>query len=225
MAEITLIDVSSFNGRMNFVKARQAGARGVMMRVGDPGILPNSPDGWIDPTFPDNVVGCLGAGLPWGGYWLFRPEINAFKQAEKFAEFLALAGARPGLPCAVDIEVDKYYVSVATFVFRLKVFLNYFRKLTGLRVMIYTRASFWNVQLGSPVWGILFPLWAANWTAAVIPTLPFLWAEEILWQYSADGNGRAVEFGGEGYPGGDRDMDLNRFNGTDEEFVEWSNAA
>jgi len=88
--------------------------------------------------------------------------------------------------------------------------------------LIYTRGTFWNPNVGNPIWASDYLLWAARysntltgpWSDGRYRPLPWnMWA---FWQWSADKNGRGAEFGAES-----RDIDLNRFNGSLSEFYRW----
>ena len=58
------IDVSEWQGKMDFAKAKAAGAEFVMMRTGYGSALPNQ----IDKRFAENQAGATAVGLMRGYY-------------------------------------------------------------------------------------------------------------------------------------------------------------
>ena len=49
------------------------------------------------------------------------------------------------------------------------------------------------------------------------PLIPEAWEKHIFWQHTSQGD--AVKYGGPGPPSGDDDIDLNWFNGTEDDFL------
>ena len=61
-----------------------------------------------------------------------------------------------------------------------------------------------------------FPLWVAHYARVKNPLLPSYWQLYDLWQYSADDNGRGFEFGQSS-----EDADLSVFWGSIDSFYKW----
>ncbi len=83
--------------------------------------------------------------------------------------------------------------------------------------MIYTGANFWNTwgdQEESEYWN-QFPLWTPHWTTAAAPLMPSPWTMWNFWQFTSKGPGEA--FGSQSLV-----VDLNRFNGTLQELLEFA---
>ena len=98
--------------------------------------------------------------------------------------------------------------------------------------IIYSRAEWLNVHTNTHPLFKECDLWIARYNpflkhpwedANKYPILkPRDWDDWKFWQYIANSN-RAEEFGGEGPPGGDDDIDLNYFNGDEAEFNAYIN--
>jgi hypothetical protein len=93
---------------------------------------------------------------------------------------------------------------------------------TGEVPMIYTGPYWWNTHVERNTWARELPLWIGCWNeTATAPLVPYDWSENVgvarwrYWQWSADGNGLASEYG---FTDGDADIDLNRFNGSVDDF-------
>jgi hypothetical protein len=82
------------------------------------------------------------------------------------------------------------------------------RNKTGKVQMPYTSMGFWNTGVARSTYWVGRRLWDATWTTRDYPTLPLDFADWDEWQWSADGNKKAAEYGS---TGGDPDMDLNRW--------------
>ena len=108
----------------------------------------------------------------------------------------------------------------------LGAFLERVKKNLGEYPGIYTRASFWNPNVASrSLWGKL-RLWIALYNSNVAHPWEGLnkqykprdWDKPLIWQWSADGNGRGREFGAQS-----NSIDINRFMGTETEFEAYIN--
>lgn len=99
------------------------------------------------------------------------------------------------------------------FAWRAQVWLERVEAKTGRKPIIYTAKwytdYFTEKQIG---WMKGYPLWVASypyvWTVLSKPLMPKVWDKWIMWQWSADGNGRGAEFGLQS-----KSIDLNWFNG------------
>jgi uncharacterized protein YgiM (DUF1202 family) len=83
--------------------------------------------------------------------------------------------------------------------------------------MIYTGPGFWmeyGDQTKRDYW-IQFPLWNAHWTSSTSPKIPPPWTMWNFWQFTSKGPGEA--FGSECLS-----MNMNRYNGTLNELMEFA---
>jgi GH25 family lysozyme M1 (1,4-beta-N-acetylmuramidase) len=198
------IDVSRWQGLMDWQKAAQAGATFAFIRAGSH----DASGPYEDYQFRNNV-GPNGAPahIPEiGFYWYFRPAYRALAQADFLADLLnSEFFTRPynfSLWC--DIEQadgqssDDVAQSVLDFCVRLEV-------ITGIKPGIYTRATFFNPYVAaSPEWAS-YKLWIARYITGLdhpwgdADRVPYVkprdWDTWHYWQWSADGNFRGAEFG------------------------------
>lgn len=188
---ILLLDISHWQGKWDSLKAKAEGIKGVYIKVGDPDMF-----GWADTTYPYYREKAVLALMDYGGYWFFRPEHNGITQAKKFIELMGLGYTlRP----VVDVEKNVRGVSRSIFRLRLKNFLQYVEKDTGNRCIIYTRASFWDPQLGNEAWMSDYEFMVANYTENPVPILPICVGSEAIWQRYADGDMLGAALGFESY--------------------------
>lgn len=159
------------------------------------------------------------AGIPCGAYHYFKPGVDGRQQAKAFLETIGrvtlegtyelLTELRP----VVDVEERPFYVSKDTLRKNLRSFLTEFYRLTGIKPMIYTRATFWDPNV-SPFDVGDHMLWVAHYTSVLPePWVPIDWKKKglkwFLWQWSADKNKMGPYFGASS-----RDIDRNRvYNG------------
>ena len=224
MANVLGIDVSKWNGVMDFGKARQAGARFCYIRAGS--IDNVTGKCYEDSQFHRNKVEAV-KHMPVGYYWYFRPNHDPVKQANYFADLMK--GLDWDLPPVMDVEADGGLLP-AIVQARLKVGVNALRVRVLVHPMVYTRGAWWNENVASdPAFGAL-DLWIARYTTLSKPwgnpydtanLKPRDWSSWRVWQWSADGNGRGVEFGAPPPPLADESMDLNYFNGDEAALYAW----
>ncbi|HMN14132.1 MAG TPA: GH25 family lysozyme [Bellilinea sp.] len=211
---IVLCDISRHNGKVDFVKMKSAGADGVVIR-GSMG------EGGVDERWAENYAGAKSAGLLVGMYHLFFPELS---QPGQVANIKLQTQNRPlDFPIVLDAEMTRSCTPAQITAGLLYVARNTPR-VRGRNPMIYTRSTWWRVNVLPRAEWEQYPLWIAMyndsvyhpWTGQPAGYHPRDWERWQLWQYSADGNGRGPEFGG-----GSTSMDLSRFNGTPAEFGRW----
>lgn len=192
----SLIDVSHWQGRM-------------LWNIAAPQILGAylQASQWrIDSEFRRNVEGARAVGLPVGAYHFYRPELSPFVQAELFAPL----AAGLDMPPALDLEIGP--ISARD----VDQFIAHCKRINGIQVsVVYTAAWFWDKYISRLSTNV--DLWIANWTSAAVPTLPRGFTTWRLWQWSADGNGLGRQYGATGSYA----IDLDRYNGTEEEFYQW----
>ena len=195
---ILVTDVSKWNGNNDFTQMLEAGAMGTMMRASLCWL--NNPQCATDDKFAQNSQAASALQYPFGCYHFLSDQLPGATQAAYFLNVINGSGAQ--LPACVDVELQ--YVSAA----KVRAFVETVAETLGYYLSIYTSGYFWG-----KVWGTTdkawlsahCPLWVAHWNT-LNPLLPTGWNEYAMHQWSADGNGRAAEFGS---TGGDPDIDLN----------------
>src|SRR4030066_701314 len=132
------VDVSKWQGMMNWDKAAAAGAKYAVARAGSidqsTGVL------YIDDQFERNSIEAPKR-MPTGFYWYFRPQYDAIKQADFFSNLIKDKDNK--LRPVIDVETEGGQTPqvIAT---RVLQFLDHVEKLVKIKPKIYTRMSFWN---------------------------------------------------------------------------------
>lgn len=110
MADKTILDVSRWQGNVDWKKVRASGkADGVMLKtVSTNRKLSKRKDGlYIDPTFERNYAECKRVGLPVGVYYYTYAVSHTSANAELALLKTALTGKTFELPICVDVEENK----------------------------------------------------------------------------------------------------------------------
>jgi GH25 family lysozyme M1 (1,4-beta-N-acetylmuramidase) len=196
------VDVSEFQGAINWPQAHGAGIAFGIARVSD-GVQ------HLDPTFHANWNGMKAAGVIRGTYQFFRASEDPIAQANLL---VAQMGAlEPGdLPPTADVEVFDGQ-SAATLVARLQAWVNQVRARTGVNPIIYTAPGFWD-QFRATIPGT--DLWVADWFVRA-PVNPVGWSSHRFWQYVDNGH----------VPGIPAVVDRDRWNGSLADLVAYAHGA
>ena len=103
------VDVSRYQGVIDWAKVKAAGYRGAMLKtVSTNHSLSSRPDGlYIDPTFERNYACARAAGLDVGVYYYTYATSEAMADAELALVRQAVYGKELTLPLAVDMEENK----------------------------------------------------------------------------------------------------------------------
>lgn len=103
------IDVSRYQGEINWAKVAAAGYKGTMLKtVSTNRKLSKRADGlYIDPTFERNYAGARAAGLDVGAYYYTYATSQAMAEAELGLLKDALRGKTLTMPVCVDVEDNK----------------------------------------------------------------------------------------------------------------------
>ena len=145
-------------------------------------------------------------GVPMGAYHFIVEYRSAAEQADYFARQVSGKELKLGYWCDVELE-------------------NGAKKLTAPQVEAYmslaeAKLGEFGIYTSRYMWGRIFgnrnpftsrKLWTAHYTDGNAPLLPFGWQSWWLWQYSS--SGRLAGYNG--------NLDMNRFNGTEEEYRAW----
>ena len=199
------IDISAWNGVMDF-SITKTKCQFVIVRLG-------YGNQWKDSRCDQYRQDLIANDIPYGVYWYCRPGEDANAHAESFARIAS------EYPYQLGTEEDYEQTTIGltdtldwiiACDTRLKQILN---RMTSA----YSNANFWNTRV-APNNYFTDEQWVANWTTAQSPYMPrnWTWKKGCKWQHSADGNGKAREYGM--VRDGDNDMDLDRWYGTVNEF-------
>jgi len=208
-----IVDISTWQGPINYSKLASA-ARAVIIRAGSISSGDNKTV-YSDYRFTKNANGLRGR-IPMSFYWYFRP-FRAKEQADLFSRMYNDYDCK--LEPVIDVEVPTQTQPLMQK--ELKLMVDVITDKTGKKPIIYTRATIWNPYVGNPFWAKDLKLWIAYynrtathpWEGSVSWLRPITWSDWFMWQYSADGNKRGVEFGVSS-----SDIDINRCNMTEEQW-------
>lgn len=193
------IDVSRWQGVMNWPQAKQAGTMFAFIKA-------TQGTDWVDPQWSANAMMAGRSGIPFGPYHYYVNALDPIRQAENFAR--AVKDVAFQLPPALDLEDHDTPLDEAAFVR----FAQRVEQLLG-RPIIYTARWFINGYVDGDLSALAkYPLWQAEYVAGWPPP-PKPWAQPAqIWQYTSKGNGAA--FGAQS-----QFIDRNRFRGTLDELL------
>ena len=193
------VDVSQYQGRIDWTAAQGAGLAFAIARVSDGLDYP-------DTTFDNNWSGIKAAGLVRGVYQYFEPGQDAVAQANLLLQRIGTLG--PGdLPPVIDVET-RGGQSAAAVIAAVQQWVSTVQSATGVQPLVYTSPSFWS-GLGDP--SVAADLWIANWGASC-PSVPGAWSNWIFWQHSDHGSIAGISGG----------VDTDRFNGTQDQLLAYA---
>lgn len=199
-ATIKGVDVSHFDGAINWKAARQDGITFAIIKA-------TEGTTFVDDHFTTNWTSTASNGIVHGAYHFFRPKSDPVAQADFFVR---IAGSpKPGdLPPVIDLEVTDG-LTAAQVAAGARAFLQRVQQKTGRVPMIYTSVRVFDSLLGGPSGFDPYFLWVANWNVRCpnIPNPP--WKRWTFWQSSATGT----------VAGFSDPVDLDSFNGTSAELM------
>lgn len=189
------IDVSQWQGEVNFVAVRNANYRFAIARAAS-GTKP-------DEKFATNWSKMKSAGLIRGVYQYFRPALDGATQANVLLDVVERAGGLEAsdFPPVIDVE-ELGGRTPAQMMVEVRKWVDVVQRRTGRRPIIYANQH-WEEEYGNPS-NLGLPLWVAKYTTQWCPQIPSAWSDWVMWQYSEKGS----------VPGIQGPVDLNRFNGT-----------
>ena len=189
--------------RIDFTKMKEQGASFVFIRGGQ--------NLWVDPDFEYNWKAAKSAGLPRGVYWFYDSRANPEAQADKL--YSVIKDDLPEIGIVLDLEEN--YGGAYPGYKNWKLFLNKIKTLApSAEIIIYSSLGYISgkMPLAEYPYFAKFPLWLAYYTDnpnnAVVP-LP--WTSALFWQWGTPPWGK--QWGCESI-----EIDMNLFNGTQEEF-------
>lgn len=177
------IDVSSWQGTIDWAKVKQSGIQFAILRAG-----------WgynsIDPQFIRNVQECTKNGIPFGAYWFIycTDDAGARKNANGFLE--AIKDVKLTYPIFADFEYDsvsyanKYGVNVTKDNASrwVKIFLDTLKG-AGYIVGNYTNLDFLNRYFDDRIKKGGYEFWYACWGSATTTS-----NNANVWQYTSKGS-------------------------------------
>jgi GH25 family lysozyme M1 (1,4-beta-N-acetylmuramidase) len=166
------IDVSNWNGTINWTKVAHAGYRFAVAKA-------TEGTTFEDGTYVANRTASEAAGVVFGAYDFARPSGSTVAAATASAVaqadyFLAFATPQPGeLPPALDLEatgnLSAHLLNAWTVAWAQEVYAR-----LGVHPFVYSSPAFWHEYLAdsTAVAAAGTPLWIAHWTSASQPWVP-----------------------------------------------------
>jgi GH25 family lysozyme M1 (1,4-beta-N-acetylmuramidase) len=188
------IDVSKWQGTINWDEVKNDGVEFAIMRVSDG-------TSYVDDQFARNWREAKRVGIVRGAYQFFRSDDDTAEQAQMVID--AIGTLEPGdLPPTIDLESDDG-VDNATRIARVHQWVDTIEAFAGAKPFIYSGKYWWQDHMGTTEFND-HPLWHAQYTSAACPTLASQWPRWDVWQYTS--TGRVAGISG--------NVDTNHFNGT-----------
>jgi lysozyme len=197
------VDVSRWQGEIDWAKLRMQGANFAYIKATDGG-------DHLDPMFKKNWRGAAEAGLKRGAYHFFYWCRTAGEQADWFIRNVPkVEGA---LPPVIDVEWNggsrcKKRPSRNRVLEKMQVFMDKLERHYGQRPIIYTAPDFYRDNLSGEF--LDYPFWLRS--VAAHPSKVYPGRKWVLWQYSGSGLSHGVA----------GKIDLNVFHGTEEAWHSW----
>lgn len=171
------VDVSRYQGKINWEKVKKAGIEFAIVRIGY-GMYENQKD----PEFENNYRGCMNSDMPIGVYlYSYAKNKNeAKREAETVLKWLN--GRRLDLPVYYDIE-DKSQINLGKKVLTemCETFCNTIEK-AGYWAGIYAN-KYWSTSIiDGPKLGRRYTYWVAQYNNVNTYKGPY-----AMWQYTSDG--------------------------------------
>ena len=197
------VDVSWWQGKIDWDKLRGQGANFVYMKATDGG-------DHLDPMFKKNWRAAKQAGLRRGAYHFFYWCRTAGEQADWFIRNVPkVEGA---LPPVIDVEWNgdsscKRRPSPAKVREKMQVFMDMVERHYGQRPIIYTSPDFYRDNLKGAF--LDYPFWLR--AVAQHPSKVYPGRKWVFWQYSGSGLARGLR----------GRIDLNVFHGSEDDWHDW----
>lgn len=186
------IDVSKWQGAVNWATVKNAGVRHAMIRAGYGNSVKQ-----IDPQFKRNAAQCIALGIDWGVYWYSYATSPEQARQEARCCLQVIKGLKPTMPVAYDIEYEPGILALsnAQRTAMVKAFLEEVEA-AGYYGILYASTDFIRNKLN---WRELtqYDVWAAQYGSRCTCPLPY-----GIWQYSSQ---NAL-----GVPGFGKSLDCNR---------------
>lgn len=185
MADKTIMDVSRWQGNIDWAKVKASGKiDGVMLRAMGNSAAGKASKSYLDPYFARNYAECARLGIPVGVYGYFKAVTRA--EADKELAFFraALSGRTFQLPVAVDIEDAGLTALGESKLTDLVAYCLSTVESWGVYAMLYTGLYFAqnNLYMGGAALKP-FDVWLAAYrNDKPAPGWPF-----GMWQYTAEG--------------------------------------
>lgn len=166
---------------------------------------------YINPKFRSDTIDFIEADVPVGFYHYARPSASGgAEQARLFVRVTGIDRGVKAFPPVLDIETDGG-MSPDELIEWTHDFVDEIKRLTDRETMIYTYPNFWKDKMGDTEEFNHLPLWIASYAPRLkAEAIPGGWEHWDFWQYTDSGR----------VPGYSGNIDVNVFNGTEDEMRE-----
>lgn len=171
-----LLDLSAYQGTVNFAQLRLAGIKGVLIRC-------CVDDSAADPFFAYNWSQAKANGLARIAYLYAKPGTDTPETQADHAMAIVEPDFGPNDGIALDLEEGSGDLAL----FAVLVGRRWKENYPNNKRLLYSSLSFLESNLNVPEAGLLFDLWVAEWNSAIsAPGVPSAWAEKgwQIWQYT-----------------------------------------
>jgi GH25 family lysozyme M1 (1,4-beta-N-acetylmuramidase) len=195
-------DVSLHEYPIDFQKMKSAGVKYTIVRAGQ--------NLWVDPYLTKFMYDSKIAGMWRGTYWFWDSRVSPEEQAELWISSMKGDYGELGLFADYEEKYGGVYGGAENF----KKFLEKTKELLPSKeIIIYTGYWYWRENVPKSMFDYFsqYKLWVARYEADE-PLIPEPFKSWDFWQFSEEGSGSTY-----GTKGGR--VDLNYFNGTEEDFV------
>ena len=178
MANYSGIDISNWQGSIDFSEVRNAGVQLVYIQATEGNF-------YTDPYLQEFYEGAKDNGLLVGFYHFYSPAVSAQEQADYFTN--AISGLTSDCVLILDLEEAGGY-SASDLSSIAVDFLKIVENDSKLKAGIYTYASFANNNITTGYGLEEYPLWIAEYGSSA-PESNSIWGSSYAgWQYSDTGN-------------------------------------
>lgn len=196
------IDVSHWQGRINWKRVRAAGVKFVFAKA-------TEAQGFVDPQYARNRRRADAVGIRFSAYHFARPDRtygDAVREADHFVRTADLRGHH--LLPVLDLEWSGGLSRARLFKWT-QAWVRRVEQRVGVKPMIYTSPSFWQTHMGNTAWFADngYRVWIAHWFVDQ-PRVPAGNWSGRGWSYWQKSNcGRVAGIGG--------CVDVDLYRGTD----------
>jgi subtilisin family serine protease/GH25 family lysozyme M1 (1,4-beta-N-acetylmuramidase)/fibronectin type 3 domain-containing protein len=195
-ADIKAIDVSQWNGPIDFSKVKTA-ASTVYIRAASFKFVDTGWQFYQDTAMATHAANAKANGMNFGFYIYYRPQATPALSVSYAQQFYAII-KNYNYNCVPVIDVETTNGLTKTQITAsVKAFADELKRLTGVNPMVYSYVYFANTYLGTDL--SPFKLWIAHWGVSE-PAQTTTWPKWDMWQYSSTGT----------VPGISGDVDLNK---------------
>lgn len=199
--EISGLDISHYQGRIDWVKLRNATIKGKGLRF----VIVKSTEGKsiFDDCFNDNFYQARQNGFIRGAYHFYSPDVSAEEQADWFLRQVHLEEG--DLFPVFDVEMKSPHISDEMFKKEIYTWLNRVGSHYGVKPILYTSYKFKLRYLNDSIFNT-YPYWIAHYYVDSL-TYSGNWD---FWQHTDCGRVDGIK----------GMVDLDVFRGTEDELLE-----